>query len=100
MLKKISLFFMLLLTFFALSFYGINKPVNAEELDQTVLNQELAAVKRSVPEKAIISFPVTHVSIYGNYISWNVESEQDVITLTASLSCDIRYNSNVAKLFS
>ena len=98
MLKKISLFFMLLLTFFALSFYGINKPVNAEELDQTVLNQELAAVKRSVPEKAIISFPVTHVSIYGNYISWNVEPEQDVITFDSEANWMVVDRSKVTEV--
>ena len=98
MLKKISLFFMLLLTFFALSFYGINKPVNAEELDQTVLNQELAAVKRSVPEKAIISFPVTHVSIYGNYISWSVEPEQDVITFDSEANWMVVDRSKVTEV--
>ena len=50
------------------------------EVSDSTIKYDLQAIETSTPKTAIISFPVTWESVYGNIITWSVEENQQVIT--------------------
>ena len=79
MKKRIFIFLTLLIACFGLfNIISNNKVVYAAGNEASVEYDANAAIS-SVPSSAIISFPVTHQSVYGNEISWSVTSEDGSI---------------------
>jgi len=79
MKKRIFTFLTLLVAFFGLIGLTTNnyKVINAAG-NQSTVDSDLAAI--NIPETALISFPVTYKSVYGNDIDWSVEKDQTIIT--------------------
>lgn len=79
MKKRIFTFLTLLVAFFGLIGLTTNnyKVINAAG-NQSTVDSDLAAI--NIPETALISFPVTYKSVYGNDIDWSVEEDQNIIT--------------------
>lgn len=77
MRKKLSLVIMFLLTFFSFAFLGTTELKATTE----TVSYDLSAI--NVPTTAIASFPVTHKSVHGNTITWEVQEGQEVISYDA-----------------
>ena len=78
MKKRIFTFLTLLVAFFGLIGLTTNnyKVINAAG-NQTTVENDLAAI--TVPSTALISFPVTYKSVYGNDIDWTVQEGKENI---------------------
>lgn len=78
MKKRIFTFLTLLVAFFGLIGLTTNnyKVINAAG-NQSTVNSDLAAI--TVPSTALISFPVTYKSVYGNDIDWTVQEGKENI---------------------
>ena len=78
MKKRIFTFLTLLVAFFGLIGLTTNnyKVINAADSITTV-DSDLASI--TVPETAIISFPVPYESVHGNKINWTVQEKQTII---------------------
>lgn len=80
MKKRIFTFLILLVAFFGLIGLTANnyKVINAAG-DQASVDFDASVAINSVPDTAILSFPVTYESVYGNDIAWTVVAN-DYIT--------------------
>ena len=80
MKKRIFTFLTLLVAFFGLIVLTTNnyKVINAAG-DQASVDFDASVAINSVPDTAILSFPVTYESVYGNDIEWTVVAS-DYIT--------------------
>ena len=78
MKKRIFTFLTLLVAFFGLIGLTTNnyKVINAAD-SITTIDSDLASI--TVPETAIISFPVPYESVHGNKINWTVQENQTII---------------------
>ena len=85
MKKRILLVLTLLVAFFGFMGLSIsNKQVDVYAAgDQSSVESDLQVVLNNIPERAILSFPVTYESVYGNEISFAVEENQSAITYDA-----------------
>ncbi len=77
MKSRIFIFLTLLIACFGLLSIVSNNKVTYAAGDETTVTSDLDSI--NVSETAIISFPVTYKSVYGNEISWSVNSGQDII---------------------
>ena len=82
MKKRIFIFLTLLIACFGLFSVISNNKVTyaADEVESnpdSTVSYDLSVI--NVPETAIISFPVTYESAYGNEITWTVQQEQTAI---------------------
>ena len=78
MKKRIFTFLTLLVAFFGLIGLTTNnyKVINAAG-NQTTVENDLEAI--TVPSRALVSFPVTYKSVYGNDIDWSVQEGKENI---------------------
>lgn len=84
MKKRILFVLTLLIAFFGFMGLSIsNKQVDVYAAgDQNSVNSDLQVVLNNIPERAILSFPVTYESVYGNEISFSVqEVKENEITI-------------------
>ena len=81
MKKRIVLVLTLLVAFFGFMGLSIsNKQVEVHAAgDHTTVISDLTAVINNIPSRAILSFPVTHKSVHGNIIEFEVPENQNVI---------------------
>ena len=80
MKKRIFIFLTLLIACFGLFSVISNNKVTYAAGDEASLEYDANAAISSVPSKAIISFPVTSESVYGNTITWSVTCNDGSIT--------------------
>ena len=66
----------------------------AEEVDTVAY--DYSVIENSIPDEAIVSFPVVTESVYGNAISWSVQGNQSVIEYDSEAGWMIVHRENAA----